>query len=131
MRVHHDSASAALVRRLLTEELRRAGVSPATVDEVVLIASELVGNAVRHTPAPPSGLLEVSWSLDDTGVTVGVVDASPTPPRPRTPTPQDPHGRGLRIVDALADGWGVVPHPQGKQVWAHVPARQRQHAMAG
>ena len=131
MRVHHDSASAALVRRLLTEELRRAGVSPATVDEVVLIASELVGNAVRHTPAPPSGQLEVSWNLDDTGVTVGVVDASPTPPRPRTPTPQDPHGRGLRIVDALADGWGVVPHPQGKQVWAHVPARQRQHAMAG
>lgn len=123
MRVHHDSTSAALVRRQLHEDLSRAGLDEATIDEVILVASELVGNAVRHTPHGPDNALEVSWNLDDTGVTIGVYDSSTTPPRRRTPSPDEPGGRGLRIVDALTDGWGVIPHRSGKRVWAHIRAR--------
>jgi anti-sigma regulatory factor (Ser/Thr protein kinase) len=121
MRVHHDSASAALVRHQLCEDLRRAGVSQPTIDEVMLVASELLGNAIRHTPHVPDNVLEVSWKLDETGVTVGVDDNSTKPPQRRTPSPHEPAGRGLRIVDALTDGWGVIPHKAGKRVWAHVP----------
>ena len=121
MRVLHDSASAALVRHQLQQELTRAGLTAATIDEVLLVATELVGNAVRHTVHRPDNLLEVSWTLDDAGVTVAVADPSPVPPRPRTPTPEEPAGRGLRIVDALCDGWGVDATRDGKRVWGHVP----------
>ena len=128
MRVHHDSASAALVRHQLCEDLLRAGVHPATIDEVVLVASELVGNAVRHTPHDPRNVLEVSWTIDDTGVVIAVHDGSTALPKRRTPSPDEPAGRGLRIIEALSDRWGVIPQAAGKRVWAHV--RNREAAFA-
>ncbi|MGD1057398.1 MAG: ATP-binding protein [Solirubrobacteraceae bacterium] len=36
---------------------------------------------------------------------------------PRTPTPLDQSGRGLQIVQALAEDWGIVRSPNGKLVW--------------
>lgn len=123
MRVHHDSTSAALVRHQLCEDLARAGVHPTTIDEVVLIASELVSNAVRHTPHDARNVLEVSWTIDDTGVVIAVYDGSTALPKRRTPSPDEPAGRGLRIIEALSDRWGVIPHDSGKRVWAHVRNR--------
>ncbi|TAM92373.1 MAG: ATP-binding protein [Jatrophihabitans sp.] len=121
MHVHHDSSSAALVRRQLWEDLLRAGVPAPVVEEAVLVASELVGNAVRHTPSPGSDLIEVSWGVDGSGIMLGVTDTGAGVPRTRKPGPRSPSGRGMQIVDALCDGWGVTPRRDGKQVWAHVP----------
>ncbi len=52
-------------------------------------------------------------------VTVSVEDAGPGRPTLQSPAPTHPSGRGLRIVDALADSWGVTPRPDGngKRVW--------------
>jgi anti-sigma regulatory factor (Ser/Thr protein kinase) len=123
VRVPHDTHSAALVRHELSAELALRGIDPESIDEVVLVASELVGNAVRHTMAVDGCGLGVDWSLDDEGVTVQVSDSSTTPPAPRTPSDSEPGGRGMHIVEALADDWGVRPAASGKWVWAHIPVR--------
>jgi hypothetical protein len=47
------------------------------------------------------------------------------------PSAVDPHGRGLCIVDALADAWGVEPDPvQGKTVWFELGTRKRVKGLA-
>jgi anti-sigma regulatory factor (Ser/Thr protein kinase) len=90
-------------------------------DEVELLTSELVTNAVMHTGAPVE--VEVADLAD--GVLVAVVDPDANAePTPRSASPRDSTGRGLAIVDALAASWGVsrVPHV-GKVVWCKVAAR--------
>lgn len=54
---------------------------------------------------------------DDGSVRVEVSDGLPEGPRLRDPGPQAESGRGLRLLEALAEGWGVVPHGDGKGVW--------------
>ena len=56
---------------------------------------------------------------------IGVVDFSKTFPTRREPGPQDERGRGLALVDELADGWGTEPLPRGKQVWAELKGKGR------
>jgi two-component sensor histidine kinase len=88
---------------------------------IILVASELVGNAVLHSNSAQSTVLEVNWDVDDTGVTVCVADSSTKLPRRREAQDDEVGGRGLAIIDAVADVWGVDCRPTGKQVWAHVP----------
>ena len=52
-------------------------------------------------------------------VTVAVSDDGPGLPKLRHPDPDDPTGRGLLLVDTVAESWGIKPmDPQGKTVWA-------------
>ena len=120
LQVRHEPESAALIRHHLRDELTRRGVPSDALDMIVLVASELVGNAVRHTGVSASGLIDVDWELDPNGITVCVSDTSPKLPLPRQPEPHETSGRGLAIVAAVADDWGVDTGPGGKQVWAHV-----------
>ena len=76
MRVPHATDSAALVRHELSADLALHGVPAECIDEVVLVASELIGNAVRHTMAVDGLGLAVEWSVDPDGVTVQVSDPS-------------------------------------------------------
>jgi anti-sigma regulatory factor (Ser/Thr protein kinase) len=123
MLVRHEPASAAFVRHELARYLIARGLSREAVDEAVLIASELLGNAVRHTPRRASGMLDIGWEIDATGVMITVADASSVYPHPRTPRDDEPAGRGLTIIEALSDTWGVQPIAGGKRVWAHLPTR--------
>ena len=122
--VRHEPTSAGLVRRRIGADLAERGIEPDSINEVVLVISELVGNAVRHTPMAAADPLAVRWEVDPDGVLVEVTDASTEPPRPRTPGTDEPSGRGLQIVAAMADDWGVVPLRSGKRVWAHVPVHR-------
>jgi two-component sensor histidine kinase len=122
MRVPLATASAALVRHRISADLAAHGVSPDSIDEVILVASELIGNAVRHTRPSGGQDLGVDWTLDPAGVTVQVSDFSPALPAPRRPDATETSGRGLRVVDALCDDWGTRATGAGKQVWAHLPA---------
>jgi len=133
MRVPHATTSAALVRHELSADLALRGIAPDSIDEVVLVASELVGNAVRHTHSANGTGVGVDWALDDAGVTIWVSDTSPAAPAPREPTASEPGGRGLHIVQALSDNWGVRRTDGGKRVWAHVPVRllRGEPAMSG
>jgi anti-sigma regulatory factor (Ser/Thr protein kinase) len=119
--VRHDPASAALVRRSIADDLSAHDVAPDRIDDVVLVASELVGNAVVHASAGFDDELGVTWDLEPEAVVVRVQDGSDALPRQRSTNQSDTGGRGLAIVAALALDWGVRRTDHGKQVWARVP----------
>jgi anti-sigma regulatory factor (Ser/Thr protein kinase) len=83
-------------------------------DVVDLLTSELVTNAVRHA----SQTVEVGLALDDGVLRVEATDDDPSEP---TVPPLDragESGRGMYLIDRLADGWGVEHRPPtSKAVW--------------
>jgi anti-sigma regulatory factor (Ser/Thr protein kinase) len=97
-------------------------------EKVLLIASELVANAAVHART----VLEVSMSTDSRSVKLGVRDDDrhfPRLDRADAPTTSEvgswvpsvaESGRGLAIVDGLADEWGVDVLRDGKRVWARL-----------
>jgi two-component sensor histidine kinase len=123
--VRHDPTSAALVRHSIADDLATMAVSPDSIDDVVLVASELVGNAVLHAAASYDQELDVRWDVESDSVTVQVVDGSADLPRQRSTNESETGGRGLAIVAALAVDWGVRRNERGKQVWARVPITRR------
>jgi anti-sigma regulatory factor (Ser/Thr protein kinase) len=89
------------------------------LDLAVLLTSELVTNAVLH------GLGPVQLLLDDDGdrLRIEISDGETAlPPGPGRPDGTQVSGRGLLIVDSLADRWGSHsrPVPPGKIVWFEV-----------
>jgi anti-sigma regulatory factor (Ser/Thr protein kinase) len=119
LRVRHDAASAAVVRAHLGEDLAARDITQDSAADVLLVATELIGNAIVHSTNV--GDLDVGWDIGDGSVIVRVHDGSPEDPRPRQVDASATSGRGLTIVAALADEWGVNHVAQGKQVWARVP----------
>lgn len=84
------------------------------------MVSELATNAVKHAR---TGFSLVVEERDD-GVRIEVTDHGPGTPRKRSPSPQEPSGRGLLIVQALSDDWGIVEEQHGKAVWLSIsPSR--------
>ncbi|MFE0964888.1 ATP-binding protein [Streptomyces fungicidicus] len=107
--------SAATARRLVqVVVLREWGLTPALTENAVLLVSELVGNAVRHTGARVFGLRmrhRRGW------IRIEVRDPSRGLPCLMPVQDMDVSGRGLFLVDALADRWGVDLLPRGKTTW--------------
>ncbi|MFI0895423.1 ATP-binding protein [Streptomyces sp. NPDC020983] len=111
-------ASAGRARRALADWLPK-DVPERLCEELALVTSELVTNAVRYGAGSDELVELVAWPADghywlavsDPG------DARPVPPGRRDP--QGESGRGLLLVEALAAAWGVRPRPQrGKSVVA-------------
>ncbi len=98
-------------RRFIRETLRGQPVE--LVDTVELMVSELAANCVLHARTD----FEVAVSLQDR-LRIEVRDDSGAHPELQSPAPEDRSGRGLRIVQALADSWGIAWAPSGKTVWA-------------
>ncbi|MEU1144953.1 ATP-binding protein [Streptomyces sp. NPDC005863] len=115
--------SAAIARRLAqVVVLRHWGLSPKLTEDVVLLVSELVGNAVRHTGARVFGLhmqRRRGW------VRVEVRDPSRGLPCLMPVHEMDLSGRGLFLVDKLSDRWGVDLLPRGKTTWFEVRVADR------
>ncbi|HEY6798317.1 MAG TPA: ATP-binding protein, partial [Kineosporiaceae bacterium] len=90
-------------------------------DVAGLVASELVTNAVLHTAGDVR--VGVRW-LESGQVWIGVTDDSDRLPQVHQADTEDISGRGLAIVELLADAWGVDQQPGGgKTVWLLLPAR--------
>ncbi|MET0729464.1 MAG: ATP-binding protein [Acidimicrobiales bacterium] len=107
-----EPASVRAARSLVATALPDLGEEQ--VESLQLMVSELATNAVRHADAP----FQVSIRRADSGLRVEVFDEGPGTPVKGSPDPTMPSGRGLIIVDALADSWGVDQHPrEGKTVW--------------
>jgi anti-sigma regulatory factor (Ser/Thr protein kinase) len=86
------------------------------VDSLLLVVSEMVTNAVEHS----SGPVRLRVSTGRRHVTVAVSDSGSGSPWQGHVTDSSVRGRGLVIVDALCDSWGVERRPGGKTVWARV-----------
>lgn len=88
--------------------------APQTVHAVLLTVSELVTNA--HVHAHSSAQLVMTW--DEQCLHISVHDGSSDPPTPRTASTERLGGRGMFLVDALADEWEFRPCRHGKSVIA-------------
>jgi len=117
-------ASVGYVRAVLRDDL---AVLPEPVrEEVALVASELLCNAVLHARALDDGQLSIAWGVGEYGVEVAVTDGgAPTCPVVAEPGSTDTSGRGLSIVATLAARWGVEQHDSSTTVWAVVPLTNR------
>lgn len=128
MAVPHGPAGVGEVRHRMRVQLRTGGVAEAVIDDAVLILSELLSNACRHGrplgDAPVGdGDVWAAWWVDPSGrLTVEVTDGGgPTRPVPATPSVTAHGGRGLNIITALADDWGVRDDTPGEvTVWVVV-----------
>lgn len=117
--VRHTPASAALARWSVSDALQKAGLTPDQAFDAALIASELVGNAVRHGRPLPAGDLSVEWSLSPDSYYIAVTDGGTSPAvTAKDADTHDPSGRGLMIIAALSREWGVVNNGTSTTVWA-------------
>lgn len=82
--------------------------------DAALLVSELVTNAVMHAGGP----ISVSATYLDATLRVEVHDTDQHPlPNLRRPSASDKAGRGLHLVELLADRWAITPTPDGKTIW--------------
>jgi anti-sigma regulatory factor (Ser/Thr protein kinase) len=122
-----EPASAGVLRRELRVLL--VALPPAQLDDVVLAASEVVANAVLHGAGPVTVWV---WPGRH-GLRVEVADEGGGTPQ-LTPGigPRHESGRGLFIVDEIADRWGVIPSDPdpGKTLWFEVDSAPDEPASA-
>lgn len=120
-----DPASAAHARRFVSRTLRTWRAA-SFGESAVLLVSELVANAIRHSGTD----IEVSLRFDGIRLVIEVSDCGPGQPRPRLPSTDSEEGRGLYLVDHIARDWGVRPEREGKTVWAALEKGVRQSVRA-
>ncbi|MGV9243127.1 ATP-binding protein [Streptomyces sp. NPDC003710] len=117
---------ARLARLLAAEQLRSWGLD---VDRASLVVAELAANAITHGRVPGRDFRLTLYVVGDT-LRIEVTDARGD----RLPAPQHPagdaeSGRGLVVVEAVADRWGVASGPYPcKTVWAELSAGGGTHA---
>ena len=127
-RLTRDAQSVRRARRIVSDALTD-GDRASLLDTALLLVSELVGNAVRYGVEPIT--LDVGRDGDE--LTIGVSDAGPQLPQMPAAPPdlqvttsagvadnaaaQPVGGRGLRLIETLADRWGVQKREGAKRVW--------------
>lgn len=105
------------------------GVAAEVSDDIRVCVSELATNAVRYGPRDRDFLVRVATR--DGVVRIEVHDAGDAAPRVCAPAHDDDHGRGLLVVAALADDWGVCDRTgPGKAVWVQFNVRERSPGVA-
>jgi anti-sigma regulatory factor (Ser/Thr protein kinase) len=110
-----DHTAAARARHFVGDTLRGWGCDHAVADAELLV-SELVTNAVLHARSPARLKVE----RDPVSLRVSVCDSSTAPPRVRDYGPSAVTGRGMLLVDRIAQRWGVDLDGNGKCVWFEV-----------
>jgi anti-sigma regulatory factor (Ser/Thr protein kinase) len=101
-------------RHLLLDVLRTWDV-PQDRDDAALLVTELVANVIDHVHGEASLTLELAFS--DRWLRISVADGSSIRPVVRELEQEQPRGRGLLLVKAIADRWGSEEHRGGKRVW--------------
>ncbi|MFG2331609.1 ATP-binding protein [Streptomyces sp. NPDC048604] len=113
------------VRRIVSAHLRYWHLD-ALIDHAALGLTELLTNVHRHAQPDKKCTVEVELLLDR--LTVSVLDHDPRLPSETAGDPDgdpDPYatsGRGLAIVEAVSESWGVRQEGSGKVVWFTLPA---------
>jgi anti-sigma regulatory factor (Ser/Thr protein kinase) len=110
------------VRRIVSAQLRYWRLDP-LIDRAALGVTELLTNVHRHAQPDKNCTVEIELQLDR--LTVSVRDHDPRLPVVEEGTdiaPMATCGRGLAMVAAVSESWGVRPHDDGKVVWFTLPA---------
>lgn len=102
-------------RRWVTDRLADLGLD-GLADAVELLTSEVVTNALIHAGTP----MVLRLRPEGPGVEVEVQDGSTMPPARRHYSATATTGRGVEVLDSLADDWGWRPDGDGKTVWFRV-----------
>ncbi len=115
-----STVSPRAARQFLVSALDRWGYEGRLVSDAELVLSELATNAVLHAKTG----FEVSLTMDEGLLRLAVHDDSSLPPEVQDDDPDAETGRGLQLVSALCERWGVdvAPGRIGKTVWAEVTA---------
>ena len=87
------------------------------VDAAELLASELLANVLVHTEQAATLVAVVTGTPGSRTLRLEVADSSDELPHRRTPGEMASSGRGLVLLDLLADRWGVQPRGHGKVIW--------------
>ncbi|MEU6256637.1 SpoIIE family protein phosphatase [Streptomyces sp. NPDC047043] len=106
----------AVARQQLRELLHDWG-SQDQIDSAVLLLSEMLTNVLVHTDADALLLAEVRGETGERRMRVEVTDTSDDLPHKRRPGELASSGRGLVLIELLADAWGVAPQGEGKSIW--------------
>ncbi|MEU3984199.1 SpoIIE family protein phosphatase [Streptomyces sp. NPDC026672] len=110
-----DPEALTLARHMVRATVRAWGAR-SRADEIELAADELITNALMHTEGSAVVTLRALGG-GDSRLRVEVEDSSSALPRRRDAGESGVSGRGLLLVDRLADGWGVEARGGGKCVW--------------
>ncbi len=108
-----DVSSLGEGRRFVAQTLRDWNVDEETIEPVMLVANELVANAIVHAHSSPV----LSLEGDGSDLLLRVADDAGDLAVKRRSAPSDDGGRGLVLVEALCDRWGVDASGSGKCVW--------------
>ncbi len=119
--------SPAQARRLTRSRLTGWSVCEDTCDTAALVISELVTNAIVHT-ASSRIVCELHDGDDRVRIAVRDEGCAPGEPHPSPQRPEEEHGRGLLLIEALCHAWGAQEHGSGLVVWAELPRGGGQEA---
>jgi anti-sigma regulatory factor (Ser/Thr protein kinase) len=98
-----------IARHTIRTALLGYSYAPELTDTAELLTSELVSNAVKHSDGPVT--VRLRTRTPDGVVRIGVMDNHPELPDPLPCSPDQDFGRGLFLVETLADRWGRYPLP--------------------
>ncbi|MDN0194073.1 ATP-binding protein [Streptomyces sp. S.PNR 29] len=133
LEIRPDPAEVGRARRWARSRLAGSGIE---VDEplaetLILLVSELVTNAVVHTGCPAVLRLSLPGTVtEEATVRLEVADTSDRAPVPRCAGDDATGGRGLALVDGLADRWGWSRDGAGKRIWCELDRCAQRRAAA-
>lgn len=113
--VEHTAFGPSQARAAVNACARELGLQE-VCEDVVLLVSEMVTNAIRYAEPP----VRLELQAGERDVVVAVCDGSAEPPTPRSAGDQAEGGRGMLLVDLLATEQGVRVDRSGKTVWARL-----------
>ena len=123
LEIRPDPAEFGRARRWARSRLAGSGIAAdePLAETLILLVSELVTNAVVHTGCPAVLRLSLPCqAVEAATVRLEVADASTRAPVPRCADGDATGGRGLALVDGLADRWGWSREGTGKRIWCEL-----------
>jgi anti-sigma regulatory factor (Ser/Thr protein kinase) len=128
LEIRPDPAEVGRARKWARSRLAGSGISAdePVAETLVLLVSELVTNAVVHTGCPAVLRLLLTGVCEDAAggpagtVRLEVADSCDRAPAPRCADGDATGGRGLALVDGLADRWGWTREGSGKRIWCEM-----------
>ncbi|MFG3000554.1 SpoIIE family protein phosphatase [Streptomyces sp. NPDC048340] len=96
------------------------------VDSAVLMVSEMVTNVLMHTDGDALLVAEAVGELGGRRLRIEVADTSDELPHKRHPGEMASSGRGVLLMEMLADAWGVDPRGEGKSIWFELHEQSKQ-----